>query len=174
MHHAAFDWVRQQVHEYGPFTGTVVEFGSHDINGGVRDLFVDADPYIGVDSNPGPGVDVVMDAVVFAQKNRIGAHDGRQIAASCVVSTEVLEHTRRWRQIIEAAWQLLAVGGMFVCTAAGPGRPPHSMYGEGPMRDSEWYENVDPDELLMVMDRWYDLVVVDVRGSDVRAVGFKS
>lgn len=174
MHHAAFDWVRQQVNEFGPFEGTVVELGSHNINGGVRDLFPDADPYLGVDSNPGPGVDVVMDAVVFAEKNRIGVQNGRQVSASCVVSTEVLEHTRRWRQIVEAAWQLLAVGGMFVCTAAGPGRAPHSMYGGPSLRDGEWYENVDPDELLTVMDRWFDLVVVDCRGLDVRAVGFKS
>lgn len=174
MHHAAFDWVRQQVHEYGPFDGTVVEFGSHDINGGVRELFDSADEYIGVDSNPGLGVDVVMDAVVFAEKNRYGARDGRQVQASCVVSTEVFEHTRRWKLMVEAAWQLLAAGGMFVCTAAGPGRAPHSMYGGPSLRDGEWYENVDPDELLTVMDRWFDLVVVDVRGTDVRAVGFKS
>ena len=173
MHDAAFDWVRQQVATHGPFVGTVVEFGSHDINGGVRDLFADADTYVGVDSQNGPGVDVVCDAVRFAYENRPGAHDGMQITASCVVSTEVFEHTRKWPEIVEAAWQLLAVGGVFICTAAGPGRAPHSMYADG-MRDGEWYENVDPDALLMCMDRWFEYVVVDVRGTDVRAVGVKS
>lgn len=174
MHHAAYDWVRQQVAAHGPFTGTVVEFGSHDINGGVRDLFDQAAEYIGVDSQAGPGVDVVADAVRYAHDHRVGLRNGREVAACCVVSTEVFEHTRKWKQMVEAAWQLLQVGGVFICTAAGPGRAPHSMYSEGAMRDGEWYENIDPDALLQVMDFHFDLVTVDVRGTDVRAVGVRS
>lgn len=63
----------------------VLEIGSYDVNGTVRDLFEEAGcaSYLGIDKRPGPGVDRVMDA-----------HDVEYIEDefSIVVTTEMLEH----------------------------------------------------------------------------------
>lgn len=177
MHDAAYQWVAEFVDRYGPFAGTVVEFGSLDINGSVRSLFANADRYIGVDSQPGPGVDEVCDAVLFAKRHRLGSPKGLQIEATCVVCTEVFEHTDNWRALIGAAAKLLMPGGVFICTAAGPGRPKHSIYpdGHGPdgIRPGEWYENIDPDLLRYELECHFDDVVVDVLADDVRGYGRK-
>ncbi|MFZ6819363.1 methyltransferase domain-containing protein [Undibacterium sp. Ji22W] len=44
-----------------PAGGKVVEIGSQDVNGGLRDIFPDSFEYVGVDFVAGKGVDVVLD-----------------------------------------------------------------------------------------------------------------
>lgn len=118
----------------------VVEFGSRDINGGVRDLF-DATDYIGLDIAPGPGVDVVADAADWSTRKKVDA----------VVCCEVLEHTGRWREIVANAARILAPGSTLIVTAACDPRAPHSAHDGRPLTDgSEHYVNVDPDELADV------------------------
>lgn len=177
MHDAAHQWVVDFVDRYGPFGGIVVEFGSLDINGSVRPLFANADRYIGIDPQPGPGVDYVGDAIAWADANRLGVSGGLQIEASCVVCTEVFEHTPHWRELIAAAAQLLGRNGRFVCTAAGLGRPKHSIYPDGHRKDGlrpgEWYENIHPFQLHHELDRWFTDVQTHTLGDDVRGSGRK-
>ena len=120
--------------------GPVVELGSRDFNGTIRDLFAGAPSYVGVDLAPGAGVDVVADAA-----------DWRPAAgeppAETVLCCEVLEHTPRGGEIVRNAWALLAPGGHLVVTAAAPRRPPHSATDGGALRPGEFYRNVQPPEL---------------------------
>ena len=58
MHDPAFRYVASVV--AGQRYARVVEVGSRDINGSIREL-VDADTYVGIDLEEGPGVDVVGD-----------------------------------------------------------------------------------------------------------------
>lgn len=177
MHDAAYQWVVEQVAAHGPFTGTVVEFGSLDINGSVRPLFPDAKQYIGIDQQQGPGVDHVADAAQWAGANRYGRPTGLQIEADCVVCTEVFEHTAAWRDLIAAAATLLGAGGVFICTAAGLGRPKHSIYPDGHRKDGlrpgEWYENIHPFQLHHEMVRHFGNGDVNTFGDDVRGVAVK-
>lgn len=117
----------------------VVEFGSRNINGGVRDL-LETISYVGLDLEPGDGVDLVVDAARWAP--------GRLYdLALCL---EVLEHALEPVELVEAAARALRPGGMLLLTCATDPREPHSAVDGGVLRPGERYENVDPLELV----RW--------------------
>lgn len=136
MHAEAWSWVAQCVNTLTFIPGTVVELGSRNVNGGVRDLFPLA-AYTGVDAMEGPGVDVVANAADYVH----------QMPADVVVTTEMLEHTPHGAEIIRRCAENLRPGGVLILTAAGPGRAPHSAIDENPIRPEEHYGNVGPDEL---------------------------
>lgn len=139
MHPAAYAYVAGALSALPTPPRTVLEVGARNINGTVRGLFPMAD-YVGLDQWGGDGVDVVADAVTWQTERRF----------DCVVCCEVLEHERRQSQLVAALARLLAPGGLLLLTAAGPKRPPHSQVDGHPLRDGEWYGNVDPGALA----RW--------------------
>ena len=63
MHVEAYDWVAESFRGWrDTHPGVeykVLEIGSLDINGSVRPLFEDAEYYLGIDMQEGPGVDLV-------------------------------------------------------------------------------------------------------------------
>jgi SAM-dependent methyltransferase len=113
----------------------VIEIGSLNVNGTIRDLFSNAE-WIGLDRVAGPCVDVVCDAAQFAPQSPVDA----------VICCEVLEHADNWQRLIESAYQWLVPGGVFVMTCAGLGRQPHSCDG-GELRQGEYYRNLSPVEI---------------------------
>jgi SAM-dependent methyltransferase len=162
VHDAARQYVAGVV--AGQRYARVVEVGSRDINGEIRSL-VDADSYIGIDLEDGPGVDVVADCRFWEPPWK----------ASLVVCCEVLEHAPEPREVVDACIGYLRTGGRLVVTCAGPGRAPHSGHDGGPVADDEHYANVDPADL----EKWLaeDLEAVRVRfngiAKDVYATGIK-
>jgi SAM-dependent methyltransferase len=142
---------------------SVLEIGSRDINGTVRQLFPQ-DDYTGCDIVSGPCVDVVCDAA--------SCDFGR--AFDIVVSTEVLEHTASWQQIVENAIKHLAPNGRLILTCAGPGRPVHSAEGRGTLKDDEWYCNITPACLYDVLcECGIDVDSLELFHTDTRASGVK-
>jgi SAM-dependent methyltransferase len=119
--------------------GRVVEVGSRDVNGVVRDLFGDCE-YLGIDMTDGPGVDLVADGATVRLPRK----------ADAVVCCEVLEHTPDAEAIVKNLLRLVRRGGLVIVTAACDPRPPHSATDGGPVRDGEFYANVSPADL----DRW--------------------
>lgn len=156
MHAEAYEWVARHATR-DPLT--VLDIGGRDINGTVRDLFPAAD-YTSLDLVDGPGVDIVADASTWTPDR----------AYDLVVCCEVFEHTPVWPSICRTAYAAARPGGVFIVTAAGPGRAPHSAVDGGPVRPGEYYANVKPDELrdALTAAGWLD-VVVDQLGPDVRA-----
>jgi SAM-dependent methyltransferase len=140
MHHAAYTYIAQQASQLGR-RAFVVELGSRDVNGGIRHLF-DSTRYVGVDCVPGPGVDIVADAALYEP----------DASPDVIVCAETLEHAPGAAAICRHAFDLLAPGGVFIVTAAGLGRLPHSAIDGGPLRQGEFYRNVMADEL----ERWLD------------------
>jgi SAM-dependent methyltransferase len=134
MHPEAYNYVKQFAE--GRQFGRVLEFGSLDINGSVRDLFR-TDTYLGVDLQGGPGVDIVADAMFF----------DHPIKFDVVVCCEVLEHAKYWDRIIQSAHRNLNLGGWFIVTCATDPREPHSARDGGALRPGEFYMNVS-DHLL--------------------------
>lgn len=63
----------------------VLEIGSMNFNGGVRQYFKDSDIYIGVDANKGRGVDMIMPSYDIPKHFEEGYFD-------CVICLETLEH----------------------------------------------------------------------------------
>ena len=123
--------------------GPVIEFGSFDMNGSVRDLFGDGVHYVGVDARPGKGVDVVSLSHQYV-------HPFGQV--NVVISTEALEHDPHWEDTIRHALDLLRPGGVFVFTCAGPNRRPHEVECSP---DGEHYRNLTPDDVRAVWSSWF-------------------
>jgi hypothetical protein len=155
VHEGAYKFVEATVRGLPPRM-VVIELGSRTVagdwpySGPVRPLFTAAESYTGVDIAPGPNVDVVADAATFFHESW---PDGEPLADT-VVCCETLEHTEAAEAICLNAHRLLKVGGVFLLTAAGEGRAPHSAMDGGPLRavDSdgmlEYYHNVGRDELF--------------------------
>lgn len=117
---------------------SVLEFGSYNVNGTVRDHFYGAD-FCGVDTRDGPGVDIVCDAADF---------DGDQMY-DVVVTAETLEHAERPAEIIKRAHDSLKPGGLLILTAASLEREPHNAngdHGEEALA-GEHYGGIRPDLL---------------------------
>lgn len=95
---------------------SVLEVGSLNVNGTVRDVVERLRPrsYVGVDISPGPGVDQVCDATELIQRF------GRE-AFDLVISTELLEHIRDWPRVISNLKQVLKPGGIILLTTRSYG-----------------------------------------------------
>lgn len=139
MHHAAYDFI-ESVLQGRETPGDVVEFGSRNINGTPRDLFLDARSYTGVDILEGPGVDIVAHAQHFTPDDMV----------DYVVCAGVLEHTPHAHAIVDQALWILAPGGVLIITTVADPWPPHSGVDGAALREGEYYRNVDPKEL----QRW--------------------
>ncbi len=150
MHPEARDFVRRTVASLPPLVH-ICEFGSRDINGSIRELFRDAEEYVGLDLEAGLGVDVVACASTYGVS---GTYDA-------VVSCEMLEHCDKAAAVCGNAHRLLRPGGVFIVTAAGLGRPAHSCQGE-PLtpEHKQYYRNVTAG----MIRRWlepFEFVLVD-------------
>jgi hypothetical protein len=97
---------------------SVIEAGSFNVNGSVRDVIEAMGPaaYTGTDMRPGPGVDVVCDAAGLAD---------RFSPADVVISTEMLEHAKYWQAAMRGLIDVLAEDGVLVLTTRSEGFPLH-------------------------------------------------
>lgn len=98
------------------FNGTkVLEIGSLNINGTVRQFFDSPRLYIGLDVAEGPGVDVVS----------LGHEYDTEELFDCVISCECMEHNPYWRETFLNMVRLCRPGGMVLMTCATTGRAEH-------------------------------------------------
>jgi SAM-dependent methyltransferase len=100
---------------------TVLEVGSYDANGSLRPIIDAWRParYVGVDIEPGPGVDVVCRAEDLVDRFGPAAFD-------VVISTECIEHVREWRRAISGMKQVCRPGGTILITTRSRGFPYHA------------------------------------------------
>ncbi len=93
----------------------VIEFGSRNVNGSLRGIVEPyAERYLGVDIEPGPGVDWVC-----------AAEDSEASGWDLVICTEMLEHAEDWRGAVEAIKRAALPGGYLLVTTRSPGFPRH-------------------------------------------------
>lgn len=130
-----FRKVQQQYPDF--FTAvSVIEIGSLNINGTVRDFFAPA-KYVGVDVAPGPGVDVVAEGQDVADPD--GSYD-------IAVSAECFEHNPYWVETFANMHRLASKAVMFTC--ATDGRAEHGTTrttpGDSPLTlDWDYYKNLN-------------------------------
>ncbi len=161
MHVAARQFVEQALAAYGEVTGDVVEFGSRNANGGVRDLFPHARSYLGIDSMDGPGVDLVQNAALWHPAQAYG----------CVITTETFEHTPQWRDMLRAGARAMAPDGIMLVTCATGSRPRHSATIAGrPPAPGEYYANVRETDFKQAIDTVGLQASVTIHGNDLYAV----
>lgn len=113
MHFGNRKWMADCKIRYPDFFGekvSVLELGSYNVNGTVRDFFPDAKKYVGVDIAEGPCVDIVSpaDQTQFEQ----GEFD-------VLVCLSLFEHDPNWRVSFSHNFQWIKRGGMiFICWGA--------------------------------------------------------
>ena len=175
MHAGAYNYINWAVNRLPP-RKKVCELGSRTViwdnnasahNGLVRPLFKEAEVYIGIDVREGINVDVVGNAATW----RPAAGE----LFDTVVCCETLEHTDEGKEICETAFEVLGAGGIFLITAAGPGRNTHSCVDGGPnLYPGEFYQNVFPENL----SGWlapFEFFMIDILTSptDIYAIAVK-
>jgi SAM-dependent methyltransferase len=140
MHIAAHAFVRSFVEFSGitarPIPPIVVEVGSRNINGTIRDLFRGC-TFIGTDIRAGIGVDVVADGATYRPP----------LPADVAICCEVLEHAENAKHIVRNLWAIVKPGGYIVITCAAPERKPHSAIDGCDLKPGEYYCGVTPEEI---------------------------
>lgn len=114
MHESVMIWAGEKIEKYGLADCDTLEVGSLNVNGSVRGFF--RGPYVGIDMQKGPGVDIV------ALASAIPFDDER---FELVISTEMLEHDPApWLSMPEMG-RVLKKGGHLLLSARGNGWPLH-------------------------------------------------
>jgi hypothetical protein len=117
----------------------VLEFGSANINGSVRELFQKPKRYVGVDVLYAPGVDWVGYAHEF--RAAPGHWD-------VVISSEMFEHDKRWDHSWRNMIEHVRPGGLVTFSCATTGRPEHGTSvcrpDENPLcyHEGDYYRNL--------------------------------
>ena len=160
MHHAVLEWVQRWV----PATPcSVLDCGGRDINGNPEYLFEHATFEV-VDLVPAPEVTWVGDILDY----------GNTEPFDVGLYLEVAEHTPDWPLHIAHMKNLLDHRkGLLIFTAACFERAPHSASDGGLLQPDEYYLNVDPDNLSVILTRNFAKHVIDVQGNDVRAAAWR-
>lgn len=124
-----------------------MEIGALNINGSVRDFFVDCD-YTGIDVAEGKDVDLVINGENF---------NGPANSVDVVISCECFEHNpeyeKTWLNII----RVLKRDGLLIMTCATYGRKQHGTSRSSPndspltvRNGQEYYKNLTENDLLFV------------------------
>lgn len=100
----------------GKLVGKVLEIGSLNVNGGLRDVI---EITVGVDMRPGPGVDLVCPVERLKEHFTDGYFD------ACV-SAGTLEHIKDWQGFVRVTWDLVREGGYLVLTMASIHKKRHA------------------------------------------------
>ena len=150
--------------EHLPPRRRVVEFGSADVNGNVRDLLSDEAEYIGVDIRPGPNVDVVADS----------APNGPPRRPHVVVWLNMLVPKPEGPAIVANAHRMLAPSGALLVSVPDASFPIHSADG-GALKEGEFYTSFNVESLWRLLEAFDDTVftandrllyAIGVRGND--------
>jgi len=100
----------------------VLEVGSLDINGSIRQFFK-AKEYIGLDVGPGPGVDVVCEGQNFDYPDEY---------FDVTVSSECFEHNPFWLETFLNMVRMTRSGGLVAFSCASEGRKEHGTHRSEP------------------------------------------
>lgn len=144
MHREVLEWLGMQFDALGDDL-RVFEIGSRNVNGSARQAARAGQvaQWWGCDLSPGPGVDYVGP----------GEDACPPWPADVVVCCEVLEHTPLLQPIIANAAARMAEGGVLLVTCATEPRAPHSAVDGAGLRHGEYYANVAPDRLRVLVER---------------------
>lgn len=144
-HQAQLDFVaglKQRFPEYFR-KGRVLEVGSLDINGSVRQFFEDCD-YTGVDLGEGKGVDLV------ARGEELDYFDGNfTVCLSC----ECFEHNPEWAATLRNMIRMSS--GLVFFSCATTGRPEHGTRRTSPQDApfcEDYYRNLTENDVRQAVD----------------------
>ena len=115
----------------------VLEIGSLDVNGKIRDLLNFSKKYTGIDLIKGPNVDLIMDGSDIDQLNT---------KFDIVISCECFEHAKNWKTIFEKMCKVAKDDSFVVVSVASTGRIEHGTERSGnwqsPGNKDDYYQNL--------------------------------
>ena len=157
MHQEVKDYISKVKQKYPEYfkNKRVLEMGSQNFNGSVRNYFEDCE-YVGIDRMEGKDVDTVCNAHEFKDEKRFDV----------VITTEMLEHDKYAKKSVLNAVSLLRQNGILIGTAANINRKPH-YEGTG---ENRHYQNINKEmikELLPTAE-----IEEDENEEDIRFVYF--
>jgi SAM-dependent methyltransferase len=125
------------------FSGNVnvLEIGSQDINGTVRDFFQQQANYLGLDLGMAKGVDWTIPGELVELPEQW---------ANVCISTECFEHAATWEQILLNMIRITQEGGLVILSIAGNGRATHGTVDsdvESSPFTTSYYKNLGPDDI---------------------------
>lgn len=146
----------------------VLEVGSYNINGSVREFFIEPTMYVGLDLAPGKDVDVVCN----------GADYRSDTLFDVVVSTECFEHDSRWDETFANMIRLCRSGGLVLFTCASHGRQEHGTPRTTPQDSAlatEYYRNLNVIDFEDASDlvEYFSCYSFEVCGADLYFWGVK-
>lgn len=124
----------------------VLEVGSLNINGTVRDFFTENKGYLGIDLLEGPGVDLVCSGRTLAHADEY---------YDTVVSTECFEHDKDWKDTFANMFRMTRKGGLVLFTCASIGRAEHGTTRTSPADSpatNDYYQNLSAEDFRNAFD----------------------
>jgi predicted SAM-dependent methyltransferase len=141
----------------------VIDVGCYDFNGSIRPLIESWEPekYIGVDILEGPSVDIVCSAEELVSKFGKNSFD-------IVISTEMLEHAREWKQAMSNLKNICKPGGIMLITTRSYGYPYHGYPNDFWRYELEDIKNIFSDCEILTLESDYQVpgVFMKVRKPD--------
>jgi SAM-dependent methyltransferase len=175
-HPEQFEFVVKLRNNFGfYFVGKkVLEVGSLDINGSLRDLFIQCD-YTGIDLEMGKGVDVIAEGQTFNMPD---------CTYDTVLSAECFEHNPYWCETFTNMIRMCKEGGLIFFTCATTGRPEHGTSRTDKYSSPftvnkgwEYYKNLTEQDFIEKIDFknyfYYYGFEVDHRNNDLYFWGIK-
>ena len=160
MHKSVMEFVKANLSPVEVLNQEVLEVGSKIYNGSVREFINSLKPhcYLGIDMENGDGVDQVMDVTDIERLLGKRAFD-------LVISTEMLEHCKEWKEAIYNMKSVLRPGGKIILTTRSPGYPLH----EYPF--DHW--RFTRSDMVNIFDDFYIRTLDDTQAQGVFVVGVK-
>ena len=142
-HQQQFDFVSAVVSFYPDnfVNCKVLEVGSLDINGSVRQFFKDCN-YIGIDLGEGKGVDIVCTGQDY---------DAPDNEFDTIISCECFEHNPDWVATFQNMHRMTKPNGLIVMTCATTGRAEHGTKRTSPQDApfcGDYYKNLTEQDFL--------------------------
>lgn len=121
MHMSIMEFFIEETRKEEFYGKRVLEVGSKYVNGSVRPLiekFLSPREYIGIDIEPGKYVDIVVSAEDMPKLFGSESFD-------VVISSEVLEHVKNWKLVVQNMKEVLVPDGYMYITTRSIGFPFH-------------------------------------------------
>ena len=117
----------------------ILEVGSLDINGSIKDLFNFSSNYTGIDLEKGPNVDLVMDGAEIHKLNK---------KFDIVISCECFEHAKNWKIIFKRMCEVAKENSFVLISVASTGRIEH-----GTQRSGNWQSPGNKDDYYLNLSK---------------------
>ena len=125
----------------------VLEIGSLDVNGNIRNLFDFTNEYTGIDLEKGPNVDLVLSGIDIDKLDK---------NFDIIISCECFEHAKDWKIIFEKMCQISKPNSFIVISVASTGRVEHGTERSGnwqsPGNKDDYYLNLTKKDFIKNFD----------------------